>query len=59
MKPYTGSTIYTLDESTGQIVDQKESWDSSAVDVFVSIFWKGFGVPPAPPADELRKRKAA
>jgi hypothetical protein len=56
MKPYTGKTRMTTDPKTGKIQEHIESWDTSAVDVFVSIFWKGFGAPPAPPAEELKRR---
>jgi hypothetical protein len=56
MKPYTGKTMMVTDPITGKIVSHWETWDTSAVDVFFSIFWKGFGAPPAPPAEELRRR---
>ena len=58
MKPYTGSTVYTTEKRTGKIVKQAETWDNSVLDVFISIFNKSFGAPPAPPADELRSRVA-
>lgn len=57
MKPYTGTTVMTTDVATGKIVKHNEYWDTSSVDVFLSIFWKGFGAPPAPPAEELRRQE--
>lgn len=56
-KPYLGSTVYTLDECSGKIRRQDETWKISTLDVFISIFFPSFGAPPAPPADELRLRK--
>ena len=57
-KPYTGSTVYTMDPVSGKIATQVETWDISQLDVFVSLFWPSFGAPPAPPADVLRARAA-
>ena len=58
-KPYTGQTVYELDAVTGLITRQTETWDTSILDVFASIFIPSFGAPPAPPADELRRRMGA
>lgn len=54
IKPYLGSTIYEFDES-GLVCNHIETWEISAFDAFLSVFWKGFGAPPAPPADAVRK----
>lgn len=48
IKPYTGVTRY-VQNSDGLISKHLETWDTSIIDVFLSVFWKGFGVPPAPP----------
>ncbi|KAG2488803.1 hypothetical protein HYH03_012603 [Edaphochlamys debaryana] len=48
IKPYTGSTVYTLGED-GRVVRHEETWDISALDAFVSTLIPGFGAPPAPP----------
>jgi len=53
IKPYTGQTMYSLDDS-GLIRRHFETWDISAVDAFVSCIFPGFGAPPAPPVEELR-----
>ena len=57
MKPYTGTTVMTTDVATGKIVKHDEYWDTSSVDVFLSIFWKDFGVPPAPSVAELKHQE--
>jgi hypothetical protein len=49
IKPYTGTTVYTVDDSTGKITAHTETWDISALDAFVSTLLPGFGAPPAPP----------
>ncbi|KAF6258407.1 hypothetical protein COO60DRAFT_1127701 [Scenedesmus sp. NREL 46B-D3] len=51
IKPYTGSTVYTVDEGSGLITRHDEAWDISAVDAFVSTLFPGlkYGAPPAPP----------
>lgn len=49
IKPYTGTTVYTVDESSGKITAHTETWDISALDAFVSTLVPGFGAPPAPP----------
>jgi hypothetical protein len=49
IKPYTGTTVYTLDERSGRVTQHTESWDISALDAFVSTLLPGFGAPPAPP----------
>jgi hypothetical protein len=51
IKPYTGSTVYTVDEASGLITRHTETWDISAVDAFVSTLFPGlkYGAPPAPP----------
>lgn len=49
IKPYTGTTVYTVDESSGKITGHTETWDISALDAFVSTLVPGFGAPPAPP----------
>eukprot|EP00775_Hariotina_reticulata_P010433 gene10433-10591_t len=53
IKPYTGTTVYTMNDSTGLIVRHDESWDISALDAFVSTLLPGlnFGAPPAPPVN--------
>lgn len=56
IKPYLGSTIYEFDEC-GLVRNHNETWQISAFDAFVSVFWKGFGAPPAPPADVVREQK--
>lgn len=48
IKPYTGVTRY-VQNSDGLIAKHLETWDTSIIDVFLSVFWKGFGAPPAPP----------
>lgn len=48
IKPYTGTTVYTLDDN-GLISRQDESWDISVADAFISTFFPGYGAPPAPP----------
>mmetsp|Transcript_27624 Transcript_27624/g.88559 ORF Transcript_27624/g.88559 Transcript_27624/m.88559 type:complete len:143 (+) Transcript_27624:438-866(+) len=48
IKPYTGTTIYTVGPS-GKIVSHFETWDISALDAVVSTFVPSFGAPPAPP----------
>jgi len=58
IKPYTGTTVYTLSPDTGRVKLHYETWDSSAVDVFVSCFFPSFGVPPAPPVEVLRAAEA-
>ncbi|CAG9465351.1 unnamed protein product [Pedinophyceae sp. YPF-701] len=55
IKPYTGFTRYYIDDD-GLIYNHVEGWDTSLVDVFVSCFVPSFGVPPAPPAEELRQK---
>lgn len=50
IKPYTGVTHYVQD-SDGLISKHLETWDTSIIDVFLSVFWKGFGAPPAPPVN--------
>jgi len=51
IKPYTGTTVYTMDDSSGLIVRHDETWDISALDAFVSTLVPGlnFGAAPAPP----------
>lgn len=49
IKPYTGTTVYTIDEDSGKITGHTETWDISALDAFVSTLLPGFGAPPAPP----------
>lgn len=49
IKPYTGTTVYTVDESSGKITGHTETWDISALDAFVSTLIPSFGAPPAPP----------
>jgi hypothetical protein len=49
IKPYTGTTVYTVDESSGKITGHTETWDISALDAFVSTLFPSFGAPPAPP----------
>lgn len=49
IKPYTGTTVYSVDESSGKIAAHTETWDISALDAFVSTLVPGFGAPPAPP----------
>lgn len=51
IKPYTGSTLYTVDEASGLISRHEEEWDITAVDAFVSTLFPGlnYGAPPAPP----------
>jgi hypothetical protein len=51
IKPYTGSTVYTVDEASGLITRHDETWDITAVDAFVSTLFPGlnYGAPPAPP----------
>jgi len=48
IKPYTGATRY-VQNSDGLIAKHLETWDTSIADVFISVFFKGFGAPPAPP----------
>eukprot|EP00798_Chlamydomonas_sp_ICE-L_P026411 gene26411-17510_t len=48
IKPYTGTTLYTLDDK-GLISKHEETWDISAADAFLSTVIPGFGAPPAPP----------
>ncbi|EFJ46803.1 hypothetical protein VOLCADRAFT_92622 [Volvox carteri f. nagariensis] len=48
IKPYTGTTVYTLSDD-GKVIRHEETWDISTVDAFVSTFFPGFGAPPAPP----------
>ncbi|KAF5829941.1 hypothetical protein DUNSADRAFT_15297 [Dunaliella salina] len=54
IKPYTGTTTYTVDESSGKIKEHSEVWDISTLDAFISPFFPNFGAPPAPPAEKLR-----
>eukprot|EP00878_Enallax_costatus_P003264 GHUV01003467.1.p1 GENE.GHUV01003467.1~~GHUV01003467.1.p1 ORF type:complete len:135 (+),score=28.65 GHUV01003467.1:447-851(+) len=49
IKPYTGTTVYTVDEESGLITKHTETWDISALDAFVSTLIPSFGAPPAPP----------
>lgn len=51
LKPYTGSTMYKLNEA-GLVYEHREEWDISALDAFVSILFPSFGAPPAPPVAE-------
>lgn len=46
-KPYTGTTLYVTGPD-GLISQHTETWDISPVDVFVSLFFPAFGIPPAP-----------
>ncbi|KAF8060078.1 hypothetical protein HT031_005017 [Scenedesmus sp. PABB004] len=57
IKPYTGTTVYTLDEASGLITRHEETWDISAADAFISTLLPGlgFGAPPAPPVAELTR----
>lgn len=50
LKPYTGSTVYTVNEE-GKISAHTEEWDISALDAFVSILFPSFGAKPAEPIE--------
>lgn len=51
IKPYTGTTQYSVDDATGLISHHVETWDISVLDAFVSTLLPGFGAPPAPPVE--------
>lgn len=48
LKPYTGSTVYSINEQ-GKIYAHTEEWDISALDAFVSILFPSYGAKPAEP----------
>lgn len=56
IKPYVGRTTYKFD-ADGLVKEHLESWDISVVDAFVSVVWDGFGAPPAPSVDILRRSR--
>ena len=64
IKPYTGTTTYTIAGGGGAATDDdgsssssseikitrhEETWDISALDAFASVLFPSFGAPPAPP----------
>lgn len=58
IKPYVGSTTYKFD-ADGLVEEHLESWDISVVDAFLSVVFNGYGSPPAPPVDTLRRSRQA
>lgn len=56
IKPYTGTTVYSLDPASGLVTQHTETWDISALDAFVSTLVPGFGAPPAPPVRAAGER---
>lgn len=58
IKPYVGSTTYKFD-ADGLVEEHLESWDISVVDAFLSVVFNGYGSPPAPPIDALRRSRQA
>ena len=55
MKPWTGSTVYSIDDS-GLIYSHIEKWDISVIDAFLSTLLPNIftGEPPAP---EIKTKK--
>jgi hypothetical protein len=53
IKPFTGSTLYELDEE-GLICSHTETWSISALDAFVSVFFPSWGAAPAESVEQLR-----
>lgn len=53
IKPFTGSTLYELNED-GLICSHTETWSISALDAFVSVLLPSWGAAPAASVEQLR-----
>jgi hypothetical protein len=56
IKPFTGSTLYELDEE-GLICSHTETWSISALDAFVSVLFPSWGAAPAVSVEQLRRAR--
>lgn len=56
IKPFTGSTLYELNED-GLVISHTETWDISALDAFVSVIYPSWGAPAAASVHELRQSR--